>query len=96
MAAILVGERLTPKEKSRVTLSVRSPLVTSLLAGLGVEKDHIEEVHAFGKMLERDRNRWDIDRRSSGLFGGGRLSKDAAERALALAMADLAENGGAA
>ena len=67
MVVVRTGTR-PPKEKSRATLSVRSPLVTSLLAGLGVEKDHLEEVHAFGKMLERDRNRWDIARRRAGLF----------------------------
>ena len=80
-----------PKEKGRATLSVRSPLVTSLLAGLGIEKDHIEELHAFGNRLVRDRNRWDVSRRR-GLFGTRRLTKNDAERAWSEAFG----NGGAA
>ena len=92
MAAIMTGERLTPKEKSRVTLSVRDPLTISLLGGLNIEKDHIHELHAFAKRLQSDRNCWDIARRSCGLFGSRRLSKCEAERSLSLALAALAES----
>ena len=81
MVAILAGERLTPKEKSRVTLSVRSPLISNLLAGMDIEGD-VNALHAFGKRLVRDRNQWDIERRRGGLFGSGRrLTKADAERA---------------
>lgn len=82
MATTMAGEHPTlEKKKDRVTLSVRSPLVTSLLAGLGVEKDHMEALRAFANGLLSDRNRFDIERRKSGLFGGGKLSRAAAERA---------------
>lgn len=92
MVAIMKGER-PPKEKGRATLSVRSPLVTSLLAGLGIERDHIEELHAFGNRLVRDRNEWDIARRRRGLFGTRRnFTKRDAERAWSEAFG----NGGAA
>ncbi|MBO9503856.1 hypothetical protein J7348_04390 [Qipengyuania flava] len=93
MAAIMTGGRLTPKEKSRVTLSVRDPSTISLLGGLNIEKEHINDVHAFGKRLLSERNRWDIARRSGGLFGSRRLSKSDAERSLSLALAALAESG---
>lgn len=93
MAAIMTGGRLTPKEKSRVTLSVRDPSTISLLGGLNIEKDHINDVHAFGKRLLSERNRWDIARRSRGLFGSRRLSKSDAERSLSLALAALTESG---
>lgn len=92
MAAIRAGERLTSKQRSRVTLSVRDSSTISLLGGLNIEKDQIDEIHAFGKRLLSDRNRWSINRHRRGLFGGGRLSKDAADRALALALAHLRES----
>lgn len=80
MAATLTGDRLTPKQKSRVTLSVRDPLVTTLLAGLSVAED-INELHAFGKRLVAERNEWDVSRRRGALFGNYRFSKADADRA---------------
>ena len=90
MAAILAGERLTPrKEKSRKTLlGARDPSTISLLGGLNIEKEYINEVHALGKRLIRERNEWDIARRCGGLFGSGRrLTKADAERAWSKAFA---------
>ena len=94
MAAILAGGRLTPKEKSRVTLSVRSPLVNSLLAGLSIEGRELNELHAFSNRLVSDRNKWDIERHHGGLFGyGRRFSRADAERAW---MAVLTSSNGSA
>ena len=92
MAAILAGDRLTPKQKSRATLSVRSPLVNSLLGGLSIDGEDINEAYAFGKQLVDDRNEWDIARRRTGLFGGGRLSKADAGLALSRALSALADS----
>ncbi len=61
-------ETCAPKEKGRVTLSVRSPLVTYFLASLSVEMDNLEDPPAFGKMIGRDRSRFDIARRHADLF----------------------------
>ncbi len=80
MAAIMTGGRLTSKEKSRATLSVRSPIVTNLLAGSGFDGVDIDGLHAFCNLLIRDQQRWSVAR-GAGLFGRrGNITKREAER----------------
>ena len=77
--------------KGRVRLTVRDPLIESLVAGLTVE--NLDDLRAACKVLVRDRNRWDIGRRRSGLFGSRLLRKEDADRALSTALDELAEAG---
>lgn len=78
-----------PKGKGRVVLSVRDPLTERLVAGLGVDDNNLQKMRQICKVLVRERNQFDIARRSNGLFASGRLSKDDADRALKRAMAAL-------
>jgi hypothetical protein len=71
---------------------VREPLVESLVQGLSVEAEQLHDLRSFCKEWVRDRNRFDIDRRRSGLFG--RIEKDDADRLLKRQLAEL-EDGGA-
>lgn len=78
-----------PKGKGRATLSVRDPLVESLVVGLGVENETLAELRAACKALVASRNAWDVNRRRFGLFGSRRISRDEAPRVLARALAEL-------
>lgn len=75
--------------KGRVRLTVRDPLIESLVAGLTVE--NLDDLRAACKVLVRDRNRWDISRRRSGLFGAKLLRRDDADQALKQELAKWAE-----
>lgn len=57
MMAPVRTDTCPPKEMSRVTLSVRRPLVASSLADLGVEMDNLEDAPTFGKMIGRELKR---------------------------------------
>jgi hypothetical protein len=70
---------------------VRDPLVESLVQGLSVEAEHIQDLRSFCKEWVRDRNRFDINRRRSGLFG--RIEKDDADRLLKRQLAELDDGG---
>jgi hypothetical protein len=72
--------------KGRVRLTVRDPLIESLVAGL--TEENLEELRAFCKVWVGRRNRWDIGRRS-GLFGAKLLRRDDADRALKQELAKL-------
>lgn len=85
MVAISAGERLTSKQKGRSTLSVRDPLVESLVVGLGIEGESLEQLRRFCKRLTRERNLWDVQRRT-GLFGVRPLKKHEADQALRRAL----------
>lgn len=89
MLASGTGNATPEKRKGRAVLSVRDPLVESLLAGLGIEADKLGEIRAFCKVMVSRRNRWDIARRRSGLFGSRLLRREDAPRALKAAMAEL-------
>lgn len=73
---------------NRRVLTLRDPLVESLVADLGIEGDWLDDVRAFCTKLRRDRDRWDIQRRS-GLFAPRRIGRDEAPRLLARALAAL-------
>jgi hypothetical protein len=92
MAVLERGPAPPPKGKGRTVLSVRDPLVETLLAGLGVEAETIAELRHFSKSLVRDRNQWDI-RRRGGLFAAREIPKDAADALLKRELAKLAEGG---
>ncbi len=93
MGATGTGNVTLQKQKGRSTLSVRDPLVESLVVGLGIEGESLEQLRRFCKRWTRERNRWSVSRRS-GLFGSRTLKKDEAEQALRSALQSTA--GGAA
>ena len=80
MVTITTGNATPEKRKGRATLTVRDPLVESLLRGLGFEDDQLAEIRHFCKVLVSERNRWDIARRG-GNFAPRKLSEGDAERA---------------
>ena len=88
MAVISNGMRLQ-KGKGRPTLSPLDPFTETLLAGLGISKESIHHIRAFAKHWQRERNRWDIDRRKGGMFSVGRMSKRDADAALKRELAAL-------
>ena len=94
MAAINTGTR-PPNGKGRATLSVRDPLVETLLAGLGVEEEILDQLRAFCKYWVRERNAFSIKNSRSGLFGNRHIRKDEADKLLTRALAELAEGGAA-
>lgn len=81
MAVVLNGTR-PQKRKGRPTLSPLDPFTETLLAGLGISKDRINEMRAFAKYWQRQRNLWDIARRKGGLFGSKLIKKHEADDAL--------------
>lgn len=87
------GDQTPERRKARAVLSVREPLIETLLAGLGVEGSDLDELRRFCKAWTSDRNRFDIKRRRTGLFGSNRLRLADADRALKLALAEMAEGG---
>lgn len=81
---MLTLERGSPapeRREGRARLSVRDPQTEALLAGI-FEGVNLDELRAVAKSLWRDRNRFDVGRRRHGLFGGGKLDKAGADRAL--------------
>lgn len=86
---VLVGDRPPQKQKGRAVLTVRDPLVESLLRGLEFEGLEVSEYRAFCKSLVRDRNAYDISKRRRGLFGG--LSKSDADAALRRLLAEAVD-----
>jgi hypothetical protein len=88
MGAIWTENATPEKQKGRQTLSVRDPLVESLVVGLGIEGEHLEQLRRFCKRLTSERNRWDVSRRA-GLFGSRPLKKDEAEQALRRALQSM-------
>lgn len=87
MAASGTGNATPEKRKARV-LSVREPLIETLLAGLGVEGSELDDLRRFCKAWTSDRNRFDIKRRRTGMFGR-RLDRSDADRALKLALTEI-------
>ncbi len=84
----------TPEGQSgRVRLSVRDPLVESLLCGLDYEGQNLDELRAFCKAACRARNGWSIRSRSGLLGSSGRIGRHDAERALTQELAKLAKAG---
>lgn len=75
----------------RARLAPRDPLVEMLVVDLGDDVD-LSEVRAWCLGLVRARNRWDIARRTHGLFGS-RLTKADAHAALGRALVALANGG---
>lgn len=75
----------TPEKRKARVLTVREPLIESLLAGLDFDGVNMDELRAFGKGCWSSRNRWDVSRRRGGLFGG-RLHRADADRALSEAL----------
>ena len=73
--------------KGRARLTLRDPLIRSLLAGLG-DYD-LNELRAFCKKIAGARNPWDIARRRSGIFGTRRIRPDEACRVFKSALAGL-------
>jgi hypothetical protein len=88
MAVLERGPAPPPKGKGRAVLSVRDPLVESLLRGLGFEDSDIDDLRRFCKSWVRERNSWDVGRRG-GLFSGSKLDKSDADRALKRALAEI-------
>lgn len=86
MVAVRTGNATPEKRKGREVLTLREPLVESLVHGLGLEGEQLAEVRRFCKDLTASRNRWDV-RRRTGLFGNPHFSKSDAERAWRLAFA---------
>lgn len=89
MALVERGQAQPPKGKGRAVLSVRSPSVENLLAGINYDEINLDVLRAFGKALMQDRNRWDVARRGSGLFHAGRLDRNDADRQLRRALASV-------
>ena len=88
MARLGTGSATPEKRKARAgTLSLREPHIESLVAGLATE--NVNELRRFCKMLTRERNRWDIERRRSGIFGSRRILKTDANKALKAALSAL-------
>lgn len=79
MVAIRTGNATPEKRKGRAVLSLRDPLVESLVVGLDLEGEQLAEIRRFCKLWTSARNRWDV-RRRGGLFGSHRLSKQDADR----------------
>ena len=90
MVAISTGNATPEKRTARPVLSPREPIIESLLVGLGIDADSIEDCRQFCKHLVSERNRWDVSRRRGGLFGTHRLSKDDAHRAFGQAFGEEA------
>ena len=91
MPELNTGAAPPPNGKGLAVLSVRDPLVESLLRGLGFEEQNLDEIRQFCKRLVVERNRHDIARRRGGLFG--RIDKQDASRLLQPELAALAEAG---
>lgn len=89
---VLEGARSPEKRRDRVRLYALDPVSDGLLSGLPIEPEHLHETRAFAKVLVRDRNAYDINRRRGGLFGR-RIGKDEADALLARLVAGLAEGG---
>lgn len=87
------GAAPPPKGKGRAVLSVRDPLVENLLAGINYDETNLDALRAFGKTLVRDRSRWHVSRRGSGLFHAGRLNRCDADRQWRRALASMAGGG---
>ena len=85
MSATRTGNATPEKQKGRPTLSVRDPLVERLVTGLGIEGESLEQLRRFCKRLTRERNLWDVQRRT-GLFGVRPLKKHEADQALRRAL----------
>jgi len=89
MAIHRTGNATPEKREGRVRLSARDPLVETLLGGILIDGFDLEETRRFCKELARDRNQWDVQRRSRGLFRPCRLNKANADGALRKALAAL-------
>lgn len=87
MAAGAMGNATSQKRSARTVPSVREPLIESLVTGLGIDGEDLEQLRRTCKALVSERNRFDIARRCGGLFGnpGRRLSRSEAERAWSMA-----------
>jgi hypothetical protein len=72
---------------------VRDPFVENLLAGINIDGVNLDALRVFGKALVRQRNRWDVSRRGSGLFHSGRIARHDADAALRRALASVAGGG---
>ncbi|MGV2495069.1 hypothetical protein [Pelagerythrobacter aerophilus] len=83
------GSPAPERREGRARLSVRDPLIESLVVGLGVEGEILNELRDCCKQLVRDRNHWSI--RRAGLFSSRKLNKSDADRALSRALAELVE-----
>lgn len=79
MVAIRTGNATPEKRAAREVLSLREPLVESLLVGLGYNGNDLDNLRRFCKRIVKDRNAWDIARRG-GLFSPRPLSRAEAER----------------
>lgn len=88
MAASGTGNATPEKRKARATLSVREPLIETLLAGLDIEGAELDDLRRFCKAWTGARNRFDIRRRRTGMFGR-KLDRSDADRALKLALAEI-------
>lgn len=88
MGAPRKGAAPSPNGRARAVLSVREPLIETLLSGLGVEGSELEELRRFCKAWTGARNRFDIKRRRTGMFGR-KLHGSDADRALKLALAEI-------
>lgn len=88
-----IGDAPPPKGKGRAVLSVRSPLVENLLAGINYDETNLDALRSLGKALVQDRNRWDVARRGSGIFHSGRIARPDADAALSRALASMAGGG---
>ena len=90
---IVSGTGTAPNSgKGRARLTLRDPLVESLLAGL--DDYDLNELRAFCKKIASARNKWDVARRRSGIFGTRQIRPDEASRALKSALAELKKTEG--
>uniref|UniRef100_A0A6H1ZRY4 Uncharacterized protein n=1 Tax=viral metagenome TaxID=1070528 RepID=A0A6H1ZRY4_9ZZZZ len=81
MGAMETGNATPEKRKGRLTLSVRDPLIESLVVGLDIEGESLDRLRRFCKGLARERNRWDVARRAH-QSSHRRISKGEADEAL--------------
>lgn len=82
------GRRCPEKRLGRARLSVRDPDIEKLVAGLHIDETNLDELRQVGKKLWNERCRFDLAKRSSGLFGSRRIDKIEAARLLKRSVAE--------
>lgn len=83
------------KRKGRPILGIKRPSENAQLGGIerDIDSRFEAEIQRFERALYEARNRWDIARRRSGLFGSRLLRKQDADHALNIALRELAKAG---
>lgn len=91
---VMKGLRPAKTHEGRATLTSRPPYATKLYHGLDLDGVDVNGLTQFLKWVWSERDDWTVRRPSKGLFGGRRLGRHEADKALRLALASQ-EVGGA-